>query len=133
MTAVEVDGEYDRLRAKYAEPGYHAQLRSKDSGNAAPRQPGGASEDKLSKIRICGSCQAMGYVTKQYGYRVLQECCPECNGEGLLGTTQPADATTADHARRQRITQLEASIASADSLDELEKLEAELRALRPEI
>lgn len=71
----------------------------------------------------------MGYVTKQYGFRVLQEKCTACDGEGLLGTKEPADELTVEHKRKQRITQIEAAIKQADSLEELETLEAELLRL----
>ncbi|KAG8465149.1 hypothetical protein KFE25_012512 [Diacronema lutheri] len=118
--------EYDDLLAKYSRPGAMAQLAVEQAG--VPRH-NSVAEDKLSKIRICGTCQAMGHVTKQYGYRVLQERCTECDGEGLIGAKQPTDALSAEHARKQRITQLEAAIREAESLEALEQLEAELLAL----
>lgn len=73
----------------------------------------------------------MGFVKKQYGFRVLQEQCPDCGGEGLFGAKAPADELDAEHARKQRITQLEMAIERADSLAELETLEAELLRLTP--
>ncbi|KAJ1635114.1 hypothetical protein T492DRAFT_969192 [Pavlovales sp. CCMP2436] len=124
--------DLEQLRAKYAQPGIREQLAKEQAG--ALRAGGAvdaAGEDKLSKIRICMRCQAMGTVTKQYGYRVMQETCTDCNGEGMLGMRQPAPELTGEHARKQRITQLEASIASVDSLDELNELEVELRKLQP--
>mmetsp|Transcript_13015 Transcript_13015/g.33919 ORF Transcript_13015/g.33919 Transcript_13015/m.33919 type:complete len:128 (+) Transcript_13015:118-501(+) len=122
----ESEVDVDALRAKYSQPGYREQLVKEGLGSGT-----GGSTVELSKIRICQRCQATGYVQREYNYRVLQEQCPDCGGEGLLGTNQPSDEITRDAARRQRITQLEAAIASADTIEELDKLETELKSLDP--
>eukprot|EP00304_Pavlova_gyrans_P007455 CAMPEP_0206039282 /NCGR_PEP_ID=MMETSP1466-20131121/4656_1 /ASSEMBLY_ACC=CAM_ASM_001126 /TAXON_ID=44452 /ORGANISM="Pavlova gyrans, Strain CCMP608" /LENGTH=132 /DNA_ID=CAMNT_0053413915 /DNA_START=29 /DNA_END=427 /DNA_ORIENTATION=- len=131
MDATSTDADYDSLRAKYAQPGYRERVAEELAQHkTAPQKSEGG--DALSRIRICGACQAMGYVKREYNFRVLTEQCEECQGEGLLGTKKPSEALAEDHARRQRITDLEAAIAGADSLEELDRLEAELKALQPE-
>jgi hypothetical protein len=127
-----LDLDYEKLRAKYSTPGFKEKLISDAAAeNSAPAKLGG-SPDAISQIRICQACNAMGYVTKTYGFRVLQEGCTACGGEGLIGTKQPSADSTSEHMLKQRITQLEAAIAAADSLEELETLESELRTLRPD-
>lgn len=129
------EGEVDveALRAKYSQPGYREQLVKEGvrTSGGAPNAQHTPAEDKLSKIRICQRCQAMGYVKREYNYRVMQEQCPDCGGEGLLGTKQPSQEVTDDAARRRRITALEAAIATAESVEELDELEAELKTLEP--
>lgn len=129
-----VDLDYEKLRAKYNAPGFKEKLLSDAAAEqSAPSKPAaGRTPDAISQIRICQTCNAMGYVTKSYGFRVLQEGCTTCGGEGLIGTKKPSADSTSEHMLKQRITQLEAAITAADSLEELETLEAELRTLRPD-
>ena len=71
---------------------------------------------------MCAVCQAHGTVKKQYGYRVIDEQCDECDGEGVVPVKQAPVSNEPDIARLTRL------IAECDSLDELEGLEAQLRA-----
>ena len=127
------DLDFEKLRAKYNAPGYKEKLLSDAAAEqSAPAKPAARAPDAISQIRICQTCNALGYVTKSYHFRVLQEGCTTCGGEGLIGTKKPSADLTSEHMLKQRITQLEAAIAAAESLEELEALESELRSLRPD-
>jgi len=64
--------------------------------------------------------QAQGIIKRQYGHRVMDEVCEACNGEGCIVTKPPT--------LEQKIASLEALIASAESLEDLERYEAALRS-----
>ena len=83
--------DMDALRAKYSRPREElaAEQRAKDAANPV-RNASGRSEatqaayDRLSDIVMCQACQALGIVKKHYGYRVIDEECQTCGGEGVL-------------------------------------------------
>lgn len=79
----------------------------------------------LSHIKMCAVCQAHGIVKKQYGYRVIDEECEECGGEGVVPVMQMAISAEVSIERLTR------RIAECDSLDKLEQLGEQLRALQP--
>ena len=68
---------------------------------------------QLSNVKMCMMCQAQGTVKRQYGFRVMDEQCENCNGEGCIITRPPS---TAD-----KIAKVEALIASATDLDSLQR------------
>ena len=39
---------------------------------------------QLSNVKMCVVCQAQGTVKRQYGFRVMDEQCENCNGEGSV-------------------------------------------------
>lgn len=121
------DVDIDALREKYSRPGIREELAKSIPRATAEAREGGA--DGASRIRICDGCQATGYVQKEYNHRVIQECCRKCCGEGLLGTTQVTAQRAHEHERRQRIAELLAAVNSTTSVDELDLIEKELRAL----
>ena len=110
--------EEDRLRAKWSDPAAAAA-----AGAPKVRVPGsadGVGVDKdplqqLSNVKMCMMCQAQGTVKRQYGFRVMDEQCENCNGEGCIITRPPS---TAD-----KIAKVEALIASATDLDSLQRYE----------
>jgi hypothetical protein len=70
---------------------------------------------QLSNVKMCVVCQAQGTVKRQYGFRVMDEQCENCNGEGCIITRPPS---TAD-----KIAKVEALIASATDLESLQRYE----------
>ena len=63
--------------------------------------------------KMCIMCQAQGTVKRQYGFRVMDEQCENCNGEGCIITRPPS---TAD-----KIAKVEALIANATDLESLQR------------
>ena len=64
--------------------------------------------------------QAQGIIKRQYGHRVMDEVCSACDGEGCIVTKPPT--------LEQKTAKVEALIASAESLEDLERYEAALRS-----
>ncbi|KAL1524292.1 hypothetical protein AB1Y20_019195 [Prymnesium parvum] len=125
MTTGEIDVE--ALRSKYS--GDRDQLRaeydaavSKKAASKAGRGTG-AGPELPNPVLMCHACQAHGIVKKQYGYRVMDETCDRCGGEGMI-IQKPRPASEELKAKMARV---EALIGEADSLEELERLEAALK------
>ena len=122
--------DMDALRAKYSRPREElaAEQRAKDAANPV-RNASGRSEatqaayDRLSDIVMCQACQALGIVKKHYGYRVIDEECQTCGGEGVLRKGQ---AKYASDELKQKVKRVEAMVDECDDIDELERLEAAL-------
>ena len=82
-----------------------------------------AAYDRLSDIVMCQACQALGLFKKHYGYRVIDEECQTCGGEGVLRKGQ---AKYASDELKQKVKRVEAMVDECDDIDELERLEAAL-------
>ena len=124
----EVDME--ALRAKYARPRevLEAEAAQKQTtalgGSASDAKAMADAYDKLSDIVMCQGCQALGTVKRQYDYRVIDEECNLCDGEGVLRKGQAKYATA---ELKQKVREVEAMVAASEDLDELERLEAALK------
>ena len=118
------DVDMERLRAKYSRPREQlvAEANAKGYGNAEPMKAFNQS-DQLADIVMCGQCSAMGTVKKQYGYRVIEEQCETCGGEGVLKKGLAKKASDELKAKCKRV---EALVEACEDLDELEKLEEAL-------
>lgn len=130
----DVDGvDMDALRAKYSRPREQLQAeaaqldaqRSMTSTHGAKQGAQmGAAYDRLQDIIMCQNCQAMGTLKKQYGFRVIDEVCDQCDGEGVIRKGQ---AKFASAELRAKVKQVEALVESCEDLVELERLEAALK------
>ena len=116
------DPQADALRAKYAAAGRDA-ARAQAAASASP-MAGAAAGKKLVEVKICHACQAHGTVKRQYGYRVIDEVCEVCGGEGCI-TNKPKPAS---EELARKIRRVEALVATAEDLEALEALEAALKA-----
>ena len=47
-------------------------------------QPQEAKVSPLNEVIMCMACQAHGTVKRQYGFRVIDEVCEQCDGEGCF-------------------------------------------------
>ena len=121
------DGEIDMeaLRAKYSRPRdeLRAELARAQPAVGGAAAPKGAMADRLNDLVMCSQCQALGIVKRQYGFRVIDEQCEGCDGEGVIrkGLGKLASAEL-----REKVQKVEALIADCEDLDELERLEAAL-------
>ena len=119
--------DMDALRAKYSRPREvllaEARQAQAQSGLSSGKQEGmaaiAASYDKLQDIVMCQACQALGTVKKQYGYRVIDEQCSMCEGEGVI---RKGHAKLASEELKKKVRQVEAMVDECDDLDELERL-----------
>ena len=114
----------EELKAKWSRP--RAEIEADLARN--PPAPNSALQaaQELPSVRICPDCQAHGVRKVQYGYRVMDEVCDRCEGDGYLKPPKPeAEDEDADAAK---VAQIEALIADASSLDELDRLEAALKS-----
>ena len=118
----------EALRAKYSRPREQlvAEANSTMARGGGPKAaaPFGGQSDALADIIMCQACGAMGTVKKQYGFRVMDEQCEKCNGEGVI---KKGLAKTASQALKDKVRKVEEMIATADDLVELERLEAALQ------
>ena len=122
--AVSSEVDIEALRKKYNRP--HDELRADAaaSGQASATPRGSAATELKNPVLMCQQCQAHGVVKKQYGYRVIDEQCDKCGGEGVI-VNRPKPASD---ELRKKISRVEALIEQVDSLEELERLEAALKA-----
>ena len=74
-------------------------------------------------VIMCQACQAHGIVKKQYGYRVMDEQCEQCGGEGMI-IQKPK---LASEELQEKVARVEALIVEVDSLEDLERYEAALK------
>merc|ERR1711948_129780 len=75
----------DTLRAKYSQPRDEIVAKSARAAPGKPAQGLSAdANDRLSKVKICSACNANGTIKRQYGYRVMDEVCEKCDGEGCI-------------------------------------------------
>lgn len=109
----------DALREKYSRP--RDELRAEAA--AKPVAPSSAMTEQ-SNVIMCQECQASGIIKRQYGYRVIDEQCDTCNGEGMIYRNGCGPAGEELIAKVKRVEEL---IAVADDLDELDRLEAALK------
>jgi hypothetical protein len=119
--------QLDQLRTKYSRP--REEILAEVQANPQPgSNPAAAAlsdaNSRLNDITMCSQCQAQGVVKKQYGFRVIDEQCESCGGEGIIrrGQSKPASEEL-----REKVKRVEALIAEAEDLDELERLEAALQ------
>lgn len=119
--------DVEALRAKYS--GDRKQLRTEYDHSLAQKKSNSASRDigmgqaLPNPVLMCQACQALGIVKKQYGYRVMDEQCERCGGEGVI-TQKPKPA---NEELQEKIKRVEALIEASDDLNELEQLEAALK------
>jgi len=132
MGTAEMDVDIEALRAKYSRPRevLLAEARAKEARDGTPLQAAAglradkvANLDKLNEIVMCQACQALGTVKKQYGFRVLDEECGTCGGEGIIRKGQ---SKLASEELCEKVKRVEALVAAATDLEELERLEAAL-------
>jgi len=116
------DIDIEALRKKYSRPRHELEAEAKakygNRGDVLSQQ-----EAKMTEVTMCPQCQAAGTIKKQYGFRVIDEVCPNCDGEGCFvkGRGKKASAELKD-----KVKAVEALVAECEDLDELEKLEAAL-------
>lgn len=134
MTAVNTLSE-EELRAKYAQP--RNVLEEQLGNEMPPAKPASAADyDKLADVKICQACDAQGVVKVQYGYRVMDQVCEQCDGEGCIirgGAKNTVEETAtggviASEETAEKVRQIEQMIEETGDLDELERLEAALRS-----
>jgi len=125
------DIDMDALRAKYSRPREQilAEQQQKDrqasgAGYAKGAPPAKVGYDSLSDIVMCQACQALGTLKKQYGFRVMDEVCEMCDGEGVIRKGQ---MKLASDELKKKVRQVEALIEHVDDLDLLERYEAALQ------
>lgn len=113
------DVDMEALRKKYSRP--REELMKEVNAKCGVDS---SMEKNMTQIIMCQACQAHGTVKKQYGFRVLEEVCEQCDGEGCLikGQGKKASAELKEKAR-----QVEDLIEACEDLDELEKLEEALK------
>ena len=113
--------EEARLREKWSNP----QAAGSTTAQATP----GAGKDqlqqrldqsKLTNVKICQACQALGTIKRVYEFRVMEEVCEACNGEGCI-INKPLTTV-------EKIAKVEALIASATDLESLQRYEDALRS-----
>lgn len=114
----------EELKAKWSRP--RAEIEADLARN--PPAPNSALQaaQELPSVRICPDCQAHGVRKVQYGYRVMDEVCDRCEGDGYLKPPKPEADDDDDDAAK--VAQIEDLIANASSLDELDRLEAALKS-----
>ena len=117
------DGEVDMdaLRKKYSRPREELVAEAKAKYGDQPQE---AKVSPLNEVIMCMACQAHGTVKRQYGFRVIDEVCEQCDGEGCFIKGQGKKASG---ELRDKVRQVENLIAAAEDLDELERLEAALK------
>jgi len=124
----ESDIDVDALRKKYSgdrdglRKEYDDAVQMKKS-NVPEHMEGMPSEKGMTPVIMCQACQALGPVKKQYGYRVMDEVCEKCNGEGMI-VQKPK---LASEELQEKIARVEAMILEADTLEELGRLEKALK------
>lgn len=124
--------DMESLRAKYSQPreALRAQVNSapQSSGHNVSAAQSAAmasieTSQRLNDIHMCQQCQAFGVIKVQYGYRVIDEQCPACGGEGIVRAGQGKPASD---ELKEKVAQVEALIEQVEDLDELERLEEAL-------
>ena len=105
-------------------------------GEVAP--PLKAGRSPLDAMKMCATCQAHGIVKVQYGYRVMDQVCETCKGEGVLVNGKPiehagVDADSDAGNRRRRLERLIELIEKCDDLDELQRLETRVAELKEDL
>lgn len=112
------------LRAKYSRPREQliAEANAKGFDKQEVKAPFGQS-DALADIIMCQGCAAMGTVKKQYGYRVIDEQCETCQGEGVV---RKGLAKKASDELKEKVRKVEALVEAAEDLETLERLEEAL-------
>ena len=132
---VDDDVDLAALKAKYSRPRaeLERELQQTEMGmrGAAAKQGSSMQQsyDKLTDIVMCGNCQAMGTIKKQYGFRVMDEQCSVCDGEGVIRKGQ---AKLASAELRAKVKRVEAMVGECEDLDELERLEEALKKRTPQ-
>jgi len=121
------DIDIEKLRQKYSRPRSElqaeAQAKYGDGGDIFSKH-----EDNMTQVIMCQACQAHGTVKRQYGYRVLDEVCENCNGEGCFVQGQGKKASL---ELKESVKKVEELIANCEDLEELEKLEEALKQRTP--
>jgi len=118
--------DVNALRAKYS--GDRDKLKEEyDSAVKMKQSNVPAAVDVTSQLRnpviMCQACQAHGIVKKHYGYRVMDEQCETCGGEGMI-IQKPK---VASEELQEKVARVEALIEEADNLEDLERFEAALK------
>lgn len=116
------DVDIEALRSKYSQP--RDELRANEANLPPPSAPKMKVPELKHPIIMCQACQAHGTIKKQYGFRVLDEQCDTCKGEGII-VQKPKPAS---EELQEKVAAVEAMIGEVDSLEELERLEGALKA-----
>ena len=131
MIGTDDNVDMDALRAKYSRPREQllAEQRTREAQQSMMAPPATApgvqqAYDRLADIVMCAQCQANGTLKKQYGFRVMDEVCDQCDGEGVIRKGQ---AKFASAELKQKVKQVEALVETCEDLDELDRLEAALQ------
>ena len=129
-------GRISRIWRAARTRGRHVDAADRETmGEAAPPL---TSKSPLDAMKMCATCQAHGIVKVQYGYRVMDQVCETCKGEGVLVNGKPiehagVDADSDPGNRRRRLERLIELIERCDDLDELERLEARVAELKEDL
>merc|ERR1719152_645440 len=119
------DIDVEALRRKYSQPREVLQAQMKGKGTSPETSlPASVTGELPVPVHICRHCQAAGIVKKQYGFRVIDEQCEACQGEGVI-VHRPKPATADFVAKIEKVEEL---VQHASSLSELDELEAALRS-----
>ena len=110
-------GDRDTLRAEY-----NAALNTTKSEQAA-KVDAVLGKGLPNPVIMCQACQAHGTVKVQYGYRVMDEQCKVCNGEGMI-IQKPK---VASEELQEKVARVEALILEVEDLEDLERYEAALK------
>jgi len=125
MGSGDMDIDMEALHKKYSRP--REELVAEAQAKFGPGGITGAkaaADVKLAKeVIICSSCQAAGTLKKQYGYRVIDEVCADCDGDGCYVKGEKR----AGMELREKVAQVERLVAACEDLDELEALDAALQ------
>jgi hypothetical protein len=117
--------DIDELRKKYSRP--RDELRAEAANTCIPELKPEVKQALNAELKhpiiMCQQCQAHGIIKKQYGYRVIDEQCDKCGGEGVI-VMKPK---LASEELQEKAARVEAMIDEAESLEELERLEAALK------
>ena len=100
------DVDFDALKAKYSRPREELlaeaqKTQGSSTGGLAALDK--ETNDRLSEIVMCQNCQAHGTVKVQYGFRVMDQQCSTCGGEGVI---RKGLAKTASEELRNKVKQV---------------------------
>lgn len=115
----------EQIHAKWADPRHRETARTSTiPASSAPS----SAYDKLADVKICAACQAQGIIKVQYGYRVMDQVCEQCDGEGCIHPKQKKRDEVRKMTTAEKVERVQKLIQDADSLADLDRYEAALRS-----
>lgn len=125
MTASEPTTE--QLRAKWSQPKPMLEDARKVHGTAAAEKV----SEGLDRVKVCPGCHAQGTIKTQSGFRVMDQVCEMCGGEGcLVDGKKPMDPV--EKARKkedEKLARVVSLLAEIEDVEVLDAVEAKLRAM----